>query len=169
MSNESHGRRLAPAPKNLRESAIVRTAPITRAIAERRMRVAFCELFHDAPRKPAFIHELQRRDQRVPLPDQRQRALIHDGIRSGMISRERIVRYRATQLLDDLAAFPTAAPANERLLALVMREIGEAAESAIVAESVPSGENRMRAIRESKDAVAALELHAATLERETVS
>lgn len=169
MSTQSHGRRLAPAPKNLRERAVVRSAPVTKQIAERRLRVAFCELYHDAPRKPAFIHELQRRDQRVPLPDARHRALIHEGIRAGFISRERLVRYCAAQLLDYLGVFEDHTPAQDRLLAIVMRELGEAAESAIVAESVPSGENRSRAIRESKDAIAVLELHAATLERGPVA
>jgi hypothetical protein len=94
-STKSHGSRLATAPTTLRSRIGVQSAPITKEIADRRRRVAFCELFSDYPRKPDFIYELQRRDPRHPLPDARQHALIQQGIRDGYISRERIIRYRA--------------------------------------------------------------------------
>jgi hypothetical protein len=164
MSTQPTGRRLAATP-NFRDRVMVRGAPITKEIAARRRRVAFCELFHDAPRKPQFIYEQQRANPRVPLPDERQHQLIHDGIRAGLITRERIIRYRATQLLDDLASFPSDTPANERLLAVLMREIGEGAQWAVVAEGTPSAENRLRASQELKEAAALCLVHAVTVER----
>lgn len=166
MATKSPGRRLAPAP-NFRDRLAVHSAPITREIAERRRRVAFCELFTDATRKPPFVYELQRRDPRHALPDARQHALIHEGIREGYITRERIIRYRAMQLLDDLAAFPNHTPANERLLAQMLREVGEGVESAIIAEGTPSIEHQTRAARELREAGAYCELYVATIERGT--
>lgn len=168
MATKSTGQRLAPQPK-FRDRIAVQSAPITQQIADRRRCVAFCELFSDAPRKPDFVYELQRRDRRHQLPDERQRRLIHDGIREGYISRERVIRYRAAQLLDDLAAFPSNTPANERLLAVMLREIGEAIEAHIVAEGTPSSENRAGAVREGRQAIALIERRNAALEQGTVS
>jgi hypothetical protein len=51
-STKSTRRRLAPAPTTSESDRRVQSAPITREIAERRRRVAFCELFTDYPRKP---------------------------------------------------------------------------------------------------------------------
>ncbi len=167
-STKSPGQRLAAHPK-LRDRIAVHSAPVTQQIADRRRRVAFCELFSDYQRKPDFIYELQRRDPRHPLPDARQHALIQQGIREGYISRERIIRYRATQLLADLAGFPSDTPANERLLAQVLREIGEGIEAAIVAEGTPSVEQRTHAARELREAGAYCELYVASIEGETVA
>lgn len=164
MATKSTGQRLAPQPK-FRDRIAVHSAPITQQIADRRRCVAFCELFSDAPRKPDFVYELQRRDRRHHLPDERQRRLIHDGIREGYISRERMIRYRAAQLMDDLSAFPNDTPANERLLAVMLREIGEAIEKHVIAEGTPSFENRADAVREGREAVAILELRNAALEQ----
>lgn len=168
MSTKSTGRRLAPQP-NFRDRVTIRSAPITAQIAQRRRRVAWCELFTDAPRKPGHIYEQQRTDPRAPLPDERQHEQIQQGIRDGYISRERIIRYRATQLLDDLSAFPNDTPANERLLAVLMREIGEGAQWAVVAEGTPSAENRTRASQELREAAALCLVHGATLERGPVA
>lgn len=168
MATKSPGRRLAPAP-TFRDRIAVQAAPITREIADRRRRVAFCELFTEAARKPGFIYELQRRDPRHPLPDARQHALIQQGIREGYISRERIIRYRAAQLMDDLSAFPNDSAANERLLAQLLREIGEGVESAIVAEGTPSLDNRTRAVRELREVGAVCALYVTTIEPETVA
>lgn len=172
MSTESHGRRLAAAPnRTFRERVVVRSAPVTREIAERRRRVAWCELWSDHPgEKPWFVADQRRADTAGrPLPDERHHRFIHDGIRDGAISRERIIRYRVTQLLDDLAAFATPAPANERLLAVLMRELGEGAQWAVVAEGTPSAENRLRASQELKEAAALCLVQAVTVELEPVA
>lgn len=163
MSTETQGRRLAPAP-NFRARVAVRTARISEAIESRRRRVAFCALFGDASRKPDVVYEQQRTTPRVPLPDEREHRIIDGGIREGLISRARVVRYRATQLLQNLGAFRHPAPPAERLLAHTLREVGEGAEWAIVAEGTPSTENRLRAARELREAGAMCELHAAAVE-----
>lgn len=164
MATEPTGRRLAPSP-SYRDRIGVQSAPITEEIQKRRRRVAWCELFTDAPRKPDHIYEQQRRDPRYALPDERQHEQIRQGIRDGYISRERLIHYRVAQLLDDLAAFTTPAPSNERLLAVMMREIGEGAEWALVAEATPSAENCMRASQELKQAAALCLVQAVTVER----
>lgn len=166
METQSHGSRLATRPKALRDRIAVQAAPVTREIAERRRRVAFCELFSDYTHKPDFVYEQQRRDPRHPLPDARHHALIVEGIREGAISRERIIRYCAAQLLDYLDAFPSPTPAGERLLAVMLREVGEAVEAHVVAEGTPSAEQCATAVRQGREAAAMLELRNAALERE---
>jgi hypothetical protein len=163
MSTESQGRRLAPAP-NFRARITTRTARIMEACVRRRRRVAFCEMYHDAPRKPDVVYEQQRTEPRVPLPDEREHRLIEDGIRQGLITRARLICYRATQLLDNLGGFPRPTPPTERMLAHTFREIGEATQWALVAEATPSAENRERAARELREASAMCELHACTVE-----
>lgn len=169
MSTESHGSRLAARPNTLRDRVTVRSAAVTREIAERRRRVAFCELFSDAPRKPDYVYEQQRRHPRHPLPDARHHALILEGIREGYISRQRIMHYCAAQLIDYLDAFPSPTPASERIIAAVLREMGEGAESALVAEGTPSINNRMHGARELREAGAMCELGAELLERGTLA
>lgn len=133
-------------------------------IEERRRLVAFAELFADAPRKPDALHALTRREPRCQLPDEKQRSMIHDGIRAGVVSRERIVRYRATQLLDDLAQFgDTDADAVDVCYVRAMIEIAEAVEAQTVARALPTDANRLAAVRETREAVAELQCHVLTL------
>jgi acetylglutamate kinase len=68
-----------------------------------------------------------------------------------------------------LSAFPNDTPANERLLAVMLREVGEAIEKHIVAEGTPSAENCADAVREGREAAAIIELRNAALEQGLVS
>lgn len=148
-----------------RHQITIRGAPITARLAERRRLVAFAELFQHAARKPDALYALTRKEPRCALPDEKQRQMIHDGIREGVISREQIIRYRATQLLDDLAAFPDAGSAAEALYVPMVREIAQALDAQTVAHGVPTPANQDTAVRESKEAIAVLELHCAALVR----
>lgn len=105
-TTEQSGERLATHRNEaFRKAITVRSAPITARLEQRRRLVAFCELFSDASRKPDAIYDLQRSEPRCGLPDEKQRSLIHQGIREGYITRDRLIRYRLSQILDDLEQF----------------------------------------------------------------
>jgi hypothetical protein len=130
----------------------VQSAPITREIAERRRRVAFCELFTDYPREAWFIYEQQRA---IPAPAAARRAAAcaHPAGTSarGYISRERIIRYRATQLLDDLARSRTTRRRTSAARGDAARG-RRGVEKHVVAEGTPSVENCADAVREGREA-----------------
>jgi hypothetical protein len=123
-------------------------------LVERRRLAALAELFTDAARKPDALYALTRRDPRCKLPDEKLRTLIHEGIGTGVISRERLVRYRLFQLLDDLAQFPDEAPASDVLYVRLMAEQAEALEAQARAQGLPTPANREHAVRETREAVA---------------
>lgn len=138
-------------------------------VVRRRRLEAFLELFSDARRKPPVIYELQRAEPRVTtLPDDRQREIIHDGIRAGLIPRERMIRYRAQQLLDDLAQYPDETSASgapsEALYVRLMTETAEAVEAQTLAHAMPTEANRERAVRETQESAAIAELQCRVLE-----
>lgn len=154
MSTEHQGSQLA-----LRQTR----HPISPRIEYRRRLVAFIELFADAVRKPDAIYALTRKEPRCRLPDDKQREMIHDGIREGMISRARIIRYRAAQLLDDLAQFPEESCPKDLLYIQAMIETAEMVEALTVAQGVPTETNRVTAVREAREAIATSELHCSAL------
>jgi hypothetical protein len=164
MATESHRDRLAAIP-SFRERITVRHAPLTERLAARARLDAFVALFANAPRKPDAIYELQRSEPRSGLPDERQRRLIHEGIRAGYITRDQIVAYRATQLLDDLSTFGRSSDAADALYVAYMTETAEAVEAQTVARGVKSGEAREAAIRETREAIAVAEMQVAALAR----
>jgi hypothetical protein len=133
--------------------------PISPRLEYRRRLVAFMELFADAVRKPAAIYALSRKEPRCRLPDDKQREIIHDGIRDGLISRARIIRYRAAQLLDDFAQFPEESGPKDLLFVEAMLQTAECVEALTVAHGLPTEANRIAAVRESREAIATTELH----------
>lgn len=132
---------------------------ISPRLAHRRRLVAFLELFTDAVRKPAAIYALTRKEPRCQLPDEKQRAIIHDGIRDGLIARARIIRYRAAQLLDDFAQFPDEVGPKDLLYVEAMLQTAEMVEAQTIAHGLPTEANRIAAVRESREAIATTELH----------
>lgn len=149
---------------NRRALASCRTpARITPRLEMRRRLVALVELFTDAPRKPAAIYDVTRRAPRCQLPDEKHRALIHDGIRAGLISRERIVRYRAQQLLDDFAQFPDEASAKDALYVRLMFEAADCVKAQTVAQGMPTEGNCLDAVRETRELIAVAELQCCAL------
>lgn len=133
-------------------------------LSYRRRVVAFCEMWQDAKRKPDAIYQLQRKDPRAKLYAERERKVIHDGIRAGLIPRARLIRYRLTQLLDDLAQYPGTAPTTDHLYAAAMREVAEAVEAQTMAHALPTDEHRTIARTQTREAVAAQELLVASYE-----
>jgi hypothetical protein len=134
-------------------------------LTARRRLNALVELFADATRKPDAIHAQTRKQPRSTLPDERERTLIDEGIASGAISPERLIRYRLFQLQCDLAQFPSAAPQLEELIYVrLVREEAEAIEAQAIARALPTPANRADAVRESKEAVAALSLYVAAVD-----
>jgi hypothetical protein len=150
MSTEQHGLRLATHPTQHR---------IDPRMQHRRRLAAFIELWADAARKPAAVYALTRKDPRCKLPDEKQRTMIHNGIRDGMIARARIIRYRAAQLLDDLAQFPEESCPNDLTYVQTMLETAEAIEALTIAKGMPTEANRVAAVRETREAIATSELH----------
>jgi hypothetical protein len=138
--------------------------PMDPRMVFRRRREAFVELFADASPKPKAVNAITRTDPRTKLYDERQRAIIHAGIRDGVISRERIIRYRAQQLLDDFAQYPDeGGSSREQLYVRLMLEQAEAIEAQTVAHALPSEGNRLAAVRETREAIAIAELQCAVL------
>jgi hypothetical protein len=148
-----------PADVSLRQAITVRTAALTqRLIAEQELkqrRDAFVALFANAPRKPDALYELTRAEPRsVVIGDEKQRRLIHEGICAGYITREQVIRYRASQVRDDLAQFADARQADDTLFCALMTEAGEMVEAQVVARSMPTSSNVERAVRETDEAIA---------------
>jgi hypothetical protein len=164
MSTQTSSERLAALP-TFRESVAkgYRAAPILERLAEAERRDAFLALFANAPRKPDAIYEFQRSHCRLQLPDEKQRTLIHDGIRAGYITREQIVAYRATQLLDDLASFADTTDAADALYVAFMRESAEAVEAATYAHGIPTPQTKQNAAQQIKELVAVGSMHVARL------
>lgn len=139
---------------SFRQSITVRTAQIAERLVCQRRKDAFVELFSNASRKPDALNELTRAEPRIKgLYDDRHRTLIHDGIRAGYITREQVIRYRASQVRDDLAAFPDARQADDTLFCALMTEAGEMVEAQVVARGQPTPENVERAVRETDEAI----------------
>lgn len=161
-TTRKHADRLATVP-HFREAIAVRPARLTERLAEAGRRDAFLALFANAPRKPDAIYELSRAEPRALLPDERQRRMIHEGIRDGYISRDQIVAYRAMQLLDDLAQFAGSQSAADALYVAFMKEAAEAVEAQTMAHGVPTPENKATAARETDDLVAVASMRVAML------
>jgi hypothetical protein len=133
--------------------------------AWRERRDQFAALFADAHPKPPEIIAITRAEPRTKLYDERQREIIHAGIRAGMISRERLIRYRAQQLLDDLAQFHDQASAGDVMYVRAMLETAEMVEAQTVARALPTETNRMTALRETREAIAVAELMCVILDQ----
>jgi hypothetical protein len=129
----------------------------------RRRLSAFVELFADAPKMPAALNNLTRAEPRTKLYDERQREVIHAGIRDGLICRERLIRFRASQLMDDFAQFPDEASAHVVTYVRLMLEEAEAVHAQTIAHAMPTPGNIDTAIRETKKLVAVAELECAVL------
>lgn len=168
MSTQLRGERLAALPR-FREAVTIRPAGLTERLAEMARRDAFLALFVNAPRKPEAIYELQRSGCRTQLPGERQRRLIHDGIRAGYITREQVIQYRASQLQDDLAAFGGTIEPDEAVYVAFMTETAEAVDAATKAKGLPTRENVERCIAETREAIAVAEIKVATLSRGVAS
>lgn len=156
MSTERHGLRLATHPTQNR---------IDPRIQHRRRLIAFVDLFAEAARKPDAVYALTRKHPRCKLPDDRQRDIIHQGIRDGMIARARIIRYRAAQLLDDLAQFPEESCPNDLTYVSMMYEVAEAVQAQTIAHGLPTEGNITAAIRETRESIAVAELQCSFLAR----
>jgi hypothetical protein len=157
-ASQLHGERLATLP-TFREQIRVKSAAIIERLGERRRIEALQTLFANAKRKPAEIHELQTVPRKRRLPDHIEHELIHEGIRAGHITRQQIVAYRASQLIDDLSAFPGATEADDTTYSTLMHEVGEAVDWLTVARGLPTPENVARSEKEALEAAAAMQLH----------
>lgn len=141
----------------------ITTAPLTQRFAEIARRDAFLALFQHAKRKPQAIYDLQQH--KTKLPAERERELIHDGIREGYITREQVVNYRLAQTADDLGQFPTGYTPQEAMFVQVVTEFAEAMEALTLANGIPSRENCERAAKETREALLVGELHVAAIEQ----
>jgi hypothetical protein len=127
-------------------------------------RDAFVAVFANAPTKSRELIELTRSQPRCALPDEKQRRMIHTGIRAGYVTREQCVRFRLAQLIDDLGQFPAEGSAHETLYRLLMKETGEMVDWQTIARGTPTTENRARAVQETRENIAIEELQIAAME-----
>jgi hypothetical protein len=150
--------------RSFRETITVHPAHLTDRLAASRRKDAFVALFARYERKPDAIYDLTRAEPRCQLPDEKQRALIHDGIRASVITREQIIQYRAAQLIDDLAQFPGAEAVADAQYIPLMTEIAECVEALALVRGVPTPTNVERARKEASEASAALHLYTTSRE-----
>ena len=156
-----HGPRLeTPAtPDRFREQIVVRSRQLADRLMGRDRLDAFVALFANAPRKPDALNELTRAEPRLKgLYDERHRALIHEGIKAGYITREQVIRYRASQVRDDLAAFPDARQADDTLFCALMSEAGEMVEAQVNARGMPTRENVAHAVKQTDELISVAQL-----------
>lgn len=132
--------------------AVRQTPPLTPAIARRRRTVAFYEMFADASRKPSSVYALTRKEPRRKPYDEREREVIHAGIRAGQITPEGLIRYRLAQIQDDLAQFSEAPLLEELLYLQLIREEAEALDAQSRAHALPTPDSIDAAVRETEDA-----------------
>lgn len=128
--------------------AIHQTAPRQDPrIALRRVRVAFAELVTKAPVPGHAWHDVTRTDPRTRLPCEKERAMIHDAIRQGCTTPDRVIRYHVARMQDDLTQFPEAPLLEELLYVQLIREEAEALDAQSIAHALPSAEHQEAAIR----------------------
>lgn len=112
-------------------------------------------------------HDLTRDEPRCDVPCGDERAMIHDAIRSGCTTRDRVLRYYLARIQDDMAQFPDAASieTSDVLFIVAMAEMAEGMESVARAHTMPTHENRRAAVKEASEAIPILQLVCATYER----
>jgi hypothetical protein len=152
------------ATQKYRESITVRSATITHRLAERARLDAFLAMWANATPKPAWYYEFTRGEQRRNHPSERERALIHDGARQGTITREQVIAYRTSQLLDDLSVFGHTEETADALYIAFMREAGEAVEAVTLERGLPTPENVGNSIRQMRDVIAVAEMRVSSLQ-----
>lgn len=132
-------------------------------MAMRRLCVAFIGIVHGAKKMPATWYELTRKDRVVHFPFERERTFVHAAIREGATTPEKVVAWRMAQILDDLAQFRAAPSAQELIYVNVIREQVEAIDAQSKAHAHPNETHRDRAIRETEESIAALQLYLSLL------
>lgn len=132
--------------------AVRPTHPIEPRLEKRRRRVAFVEIVADARRLPAAWYAHTRRDPRNKLPSERERELIHEAIRAGATTPERVIAYRLFQMRDDLAQFSETPALAELLYVQMIREEAEAIDAQSTAHALPTPAHLDTAVRETEKA-----------------
>lgn len=128
--------------------AIHQTAPRQDPrLALRRIRVAFAELVTKAPAPGHAWHDVTRTDPRTRLPCEKERAMIHDAIRQGCTSPDRVIRYHLARMQDDLAQFAEAPLLEELFYQQLIQEEASAIDAQSIAHALPSAEHQAAAVR----------------------
>lgn len=163
-ATRNHTERLATT-QIFRESVRVKSGALTQRLREADRIDQFIGLWSTARRKPDWMYEFTRGEQRRRHPAELERSLIHDGIRSGDITREALIDYRAAQLQDDLTVFGGAVTVDHALYVAFMTETAEAQEATAIARGMPTSDTVTQAVREIGEAIAVAEIQRATLVR----
>jgi hypothetical protein len=100
-------------------------------------------------------HDLTRDDPRCDVPFGDERTMIHDAIRNGCTTRERVLRYHLARLQDDMAQFPDASvtPTSDVLFVLAMAEMAESMEAVAREHTMDTPENRRAAVKEASEVI----------------
>jgi hypothetical protein len=165
MSTREVTERLATTRQTtFRESVRVRSASIGARLAEQARIDALLSMWAHVSPKPSWVYEFTRGEQRRRHPSEMERTLIHDGIRAQQLSREQVIAYRTSQLLDDLSQFGNTEETADALYIAFMREAGEAVEAVTLERGLPTPENVGNSIRQMRDVIAVAEMRVSSLQ-----
>lgn len=122
-------------------------------MAYRRMRVAFAAIVFKTPEPKHLWHDNTREQPRSPLPNDKEREMIHGAIHQKCTTPELILRYRIAQLHDDYAQFENPPRLEDIFFVELIREQSQAIDAQARAHAFPTPENLEAAARETEDAV----------------
>lgn len=147
-----------PSDQRFRESITVRTGPLTSRLANGDRLRAFQQLVRRAHRKPGWMYDAQREEQRRSLPDEREYEAVCEGIAAGYVDERDLATFFAAKYLiyrglirGTADSAPTYCDAT--------REMAEALEAIAIARANPTDENKQRAALEGTEAVITLHAH----------
>lgn len=147
-----------PSDQRFRESITVRAGALTQRLANGDRLRAFQQLVRRATRKPGWLYDAQREEQRRSLPDEREYEAVCDGIASGYINERDLATFFAAKYLiyrglirGQSETAPTYCDAT--------REMAEALEAIAVARANPTDDEKRNAAQQGMEAVITLHAH----------
>jgi hypothetical protein len=121
-------------------------------LAARRLLIALAAVPTRTPMPGHAWHDLTRTDPRSAMPFAKERGMIHDAIKQGCTTPDRVISYRLAQMKDDLAQFAEAPNVVELVYVQLVTEEAEAVEAQTLAHALPTAANRDAALRETEEA-----------------
>jgi len=131
----------------------------------RRLQVAFVAIVHGAKRMPTRWYGLTERHRTVSFPFERERQFVHEAIQLGCTTPMQVMSWHLARLADDLAQFPDAPCVSDVCYIRLMAEQAEALEAQARARGLRTAEADAIALRESEEAIAALQLYVTGVRR----
>lgn len=121
-------------------------------MAERRLRVALANVLTKTPMPRHAWDDNTRTDPRCTVACDREREMLHQAIRQGCTTPEKVVEYYLVRMADSLAQFDEAPLLEEMCYLQWFKEQGEAHDAVARLHVLPTHEHRESAIREVTEA-----------------